>query len=59
MSKKLLAAFVIFATGILTASGAMADIGDLAYQKAQALARTAHNSGHTAGTILNLVALRD
>jgi hypothetical protein len=53
MNKRLLVAFGMFTAGFLVAAGALADIGEVAYQKAQALGGTGHNSGHTAGTILS------
>jgi hypothetical protein len=53
MNTRRLVAFMVMAIGILTTSTAMADMGDLAYEKVQALAASGHNSGNTSGTILN------
>ena len=53
MNIKLLVAVVLIVIGVLTTSTAMADMGDLAYEKVQALVASGHNSGNTSGTILN------
>lgn len=53
MRREWLIVFMFIATGGFTASVSMADIGDVAWEKAQALVATGHNSGNTSGTILN------
>jgi hypothetical protein len=53
MNTKWVFALTVICIGILTASGAVADMGDLAYDKVQALAATNQNAGNTSGTILN------
>jgi hypothetical protein len=53
MNAKWLAALGVFCIGVLATSGAVADMGELAYEKVQALAATGQNSGNTSGTLLN------
>ncbi len=53
MNTKWFAALTVICIGILTTSAVMADMGDLAYDKVQALAATNQNAGNTSGTILN------
>jgi hypothetical protein len=53
MNTKWFAALVVICIGVFTTSGAMADMGDLAYDKVQALAATHQNAGNTSGTLLN------
>ena len=53
MNTKWVFALTVICIGILTASVATADMGDLAYDKVQALATTNQNAGNTAGTLLN------
>jgi hypothetical protein len=53
MNTKWFAVLTVICIGIFTASPAVADMGDLAYDKVQALAATHQNAGNTSGTILN------
>jgi hypothetical protein len=53
MNTKRLVAVMVITIGTFTTSAVMADMGDLAYDKVQALAATNQNSGNTSGTILN------
>jgi hypothetical protein len=53
MNIKWLAAVPVISMLVFITSLAMADLGDLAYDKVQALAATNQNAGNTSGTILN------
>jgi hypothetical protein len=53
MNRKWFLAIGVISISVLITSPLVADMGDLAYDKVQALAATNQNAGNTAGTILN------
>ncbi len=53
MNTKWIVVVITMVLAVFTTSPAMADMGDLAYEKVQALAATGQSAANTSGTILN------